>query len=358
MTTSVRSQIAEHFRTEILTGRLAAGEKLPSSQALAVEFSTSPQNAHLALTQLLREGLLTRRPGIGTTVNPVPRQLGQVAVVTFLTRMLGASTFQRTLMSELDATLARHGIRSLALVEDKDAPDWSRLDSLCARGEIQGIVVINWTPELIRRMRSMPVQTVFVATGGRADSAFVSGASMTELAAAELQRLGCRKIGVISSHPLTWDSGKEIPVHRLLRRALAAHGLELRPAWFRAVPAGTHHLRGTEWDADFAFHAFEEIWSAPERPDGFFVFTDDMVPGMLLSVMKQRIDIPEDLKLVVYRNRELPNLCPVPCSFVEFSVRALADALTDLLIRRFHGGAASSCAIDFQVVRNLSGEIK
>jgi len=61
-------QVYDQLRAAILTGRLAAGDRLPSSRALAQSLGVSRSTTVLAFDQLLAEGYLVTRTGAGTYV--------------------------------------------------------------------------------------------------------------------------------------------------------------------------------------------------------------------------------------------------------------------------------------------------
>ncbi|MGH9138550.1 MAG: GntR family transcriptional regulator [Acidimicrobiales bacterium] len=63
-------QVAEHLRGLIASGELAAGEQLPNEIELAQRFALSRPTMRQALDELVRDGLISRRRGIGTVVTP------------------------------------------------------------------------------------------------------------------------------------------------------------------------------------------------------------------------------------------------------------------------------------------------
>lgn len=64
-------QLADHVREQIADGRLAAGDRLPSSRALATELEVARSVTEQAYAQLVAEGWLHGRHGSGTFVSPV-----------------------------------------------------------------------------------------------------------------------------------------------------------------------------------------------------------------------------------------------------------------------------------------------
>jgi GntR family transcriptional regulator len=65
---SLYIQIRETLREQIRQGELKPGQKLPSEDELAAQFGVSRMTARQGITDLIDEGLLYRRRGIGTFV--------------------------------------------------------------------------------------------------------------------------------------------------------------------------------------------------------------------------------------------------------------------------------------------------
>lgn len=56
----------------MISGQLRPGDTFPSVRALSKELKINPNTAHKIITQLLADGLLESRPGIGTLVAEIP----------------------------------------------------------------------------------------------------------------------------------------------------------------------------------------------------------------------------------------------------------------------------------------------
>ena len=82
----VRSKIKQQFvfetlRDQILSGKYAAGAKLPVQTELAAAFQASTPTIQQAVRRLAREGFVVARPRIGTVVAPKLRHLHNLALV-------------------------------------------------------------------------------------------------------------------------------------------------------------------------------------------------------------------------------------------------------------------------------------
>ncbi|OGO68548.1 MAG: hypothetical protein A2Z37_05330 [Chloroflexi bacterium RBG_19FT_COMBO_62_14] len=68
---SVSSQIRDLLRDRILSGQYDTESQLPSEDSLATEFEASRATVRTALAELMAEGFLYRRQGVGTFIRPV-----------------------------------------------------------------------------------------------------------------------------------------------------------------------------------------------------------------------------------------------------------------------------------------------
>jgi GntR family transcriptional regulator len=65
---SLYEQVVYTAKRAVVSGRLRAGEPFPSVRALSRELKINPNTAHKVIAQLITEGLLEVRVGVGTVV--------------------------------------------------------------------------------------------------------------------------------------------------------------------------------------------------------------------------------------------------------------------------------------------------
>jgi GntR family transcriptional regulator len=71
--TPISDQVVYAATRAIVAGQLQPGEAFSSVRTLSRELKINPNTAHKVITQLLNDGLLESRPGIGTVVAELPR---------------------------------------------------------------------------------------------------------------------------------------------------------------------------------------------------------------------------------------------------------------------------------------------
>jgi GntR family transcriptional regulator len=110
--TPIYAQLERALRAAIATGRLAAGDQLPTVRQLAVELSINANTVARVYAELERAAILETRRGVGTFVSATPAQAHppkqhERRLRTFITRLLAdASAAGFTLDDVLDGLQA------------------------------------------------------------------------------------------------------------------------------------------------------------------------------------------------------------------------------------------------------------
>jgi len=93
-------QIEAILKSKILTGQLKEGDRLPPENGLSRQFGVSPLTVRQALSSLVGEGLLDRKPGIGTIVK---KNMDEKIIL----RLSGEMDELLSLGKEMETTLLR-----------------------------------------------------------------------------------------------------------------------------------------------------------------------------------------------------------------------------------------------------------
>ena len=95
--TPIYAQLERALRAAIATGRVAAGDQLPTVRQLAVELSVNANTVARVYAELERAGTLETRRGVGTFVTATPAKAHppkqhERRLRTFITRLLAEAT--------------------------------------------------------------------------------------------------------------------------------------------------------------------------------------------------------------------------------------------------------------------------
>jgi GntR family transcriptional regulator len=107
-------QVVYAAKKALLAGQLRPGELFPSVRAMSTELKINPNTAHKVQQQLINEGLLDVRPGIGTVVakRPVSTRAEKNELLQEELEQLVVEAKKLGLqLNEVQTALAEHWIR-------------------------------------------------------------------------------------------------------------------------------------------------------------------------------------------------------------------------------------------------------
>jgi DNA-binding LacI/PurR family transcriptional regulator len=348
---SLRESVTMYFREAIRTGKLQPGESLPSSRELAELLNTSYPNVHYGLTPLVKEGLLTRSRKDGTVVNEHRRELTCVAIYAYHCNLDDMPQFQHTLIDLICANLQEKGIDARLIMDNASRYGLEQVRQWAELGQIQGIIMPSASDrESFKAFQKLPLAFSYLTTSGAQSPIQMDQQGLIRLAIAGVSRQGGRKLGLISSIERFDADDRENPFYLDLQREARTAGIEIRPQWLQTISKRDEYIRTHEMATEFGFNCCERLLQLPkdERPDTLFIFSDRLVTGAMLALMKHRLDIPGELKLVIHRNWEISIPLFTPCVMVGLSIAEVASALTANLIAQYNGEKVKKSLVSYQ----------
>jgi len=350
-------QLEASFRAEIASGRLKPGARLPSNSALAAQTGTSIFTVQTALAPLVREGLLDRRPKIGTFVRSQTGRLACPAIYYAGELWKNAEFgFYRALQQCLEAELETRGngwrmfMDTRAESEQGDIPP--DLAQAIRRRDVDTLIAPLVHSRDMRWLKGLALPVALLTAEHVPNRVAHDLEGMLRDAFAALARQGCRSVGMITSilspaghDTITGDDFERFHAHfhTLARRA----GLATRQAWNRAplhLPPCLEH---------FGYEAFLSLWNESAHPDGLVVYPDASARGVLTAALSLQVAIPGALKLALHFNDCLPFPCPVPAIRMVTNVQAAAQALIRLADSQVQGAAPQPVVLSVTVEETL-----
>jgi DNA-binding LacI/PurR family transcriptional regulator len=348
---SLRESVTTYFRDAIMTGKLRPGDSLPTSRELAELLNTSYPNVHYGLAPLVKEGLVTRSRKGGTVVNDRPRKLTCVAIYVYHCNLDDIPQFQHTLIDLIRSELMDKGIEARLIMDNASRYGLEQLTQWAGLGQIQGIIMPSASDrEAVKAFQKLPVSFSCLETSGAHSLIRMDLKGLIRLAMAGVKKQGGRKLGVVSSIERFSDDGQETQFYLDLQKEALAAGIEIRPEWLQTISKRDDYIKTHALCTEFGFDRCERLLQRPkaERPDSLFIFSDGLVTGVMLALMKHRVDVPNDLRLVIHRNWEIRIPLFTPCVMVGLSIAEIASALTANLTTQFNGGKVEKILIRYE----------
>jgi DNA-binding LacI/PurR family transcriptional regulator len=86
------------------------------------------------------------------------------------------------------------------------------------------------------------------------------------------------------------------------------------------------------------YRGFKEIWAQQLRPDGIYIQYDWVCRGAITAILELGVRIPQNLRLVLYKNEGVDYLCPWPTPFVVQDTAKVAELLIDFVEKQHQSG--------------------
>ena len=344
---SLTDQVADGLLEGIRAGRWRPGTPLPTRAALVAALGVSKNVVQRAIARLSAEGLVVPRGRLGCIV----RRAGALKLgrrVLEVSPGHDASCWHAQFLSALQPRLlaARVLCESVSLPRvGRDGFDFTALDDkLASRPDL--IILTTGAGEaraLARHVEKTGVPYVLTSGGLQGRFPHRLGTCRHDVSEAlEVFAADCRLAGVTSVLWFAWSETDRLDPRTLLERAgIHVETLTLLPA---AVGG---------FDAVFASAGArirERLGRGP-LGDILFVTADYMTMGVLPVLLEQGLRVPEDVRLVTFRNRGFGPAFTKSLACVENDPWAGGEALAEAIMRYLETGVFAAPAQALAYVR-------
>jgi LacI family repressor for deo operon, udp, cdd, tsx, nupC, and nupG len=324
-------QVKRALEEQILQGFLSEGDLIPSERELCSRFAVSATPVRRALQELVREGLVHRRPGVGSFVSSATKSIDLLLlIIGFHTTEWRSAAF---LFSELIGGIAnvawqRQATFSVAHVPTDFDDLGSYLRSVIEEGTFDG-VLLRLAGDLRQEHISPLLETGFpyvvikrYLPGGSINCVINDDVKGAFMATEHLIRLGHTRIGLLSPRNI-------------------AVGRDRCQGYFEALQS--YDLRANPDLVCYTDDLMEEsgrqatakLLELNEKPTAIFAPSDIMAAGAYRAILEAGLRIPEDIAVVGFDDippaaTYTPPLTTVRTPYFEFGAEA-ASLLMDIL---------------------------
>ncbi|MCE9616281.1 MAG: GntR family transcriptional regulator [Lentisphaerae bacterium] len=351
----IYSRIAAAVRQDIRDGKLPAGSRLPSADALSERFQVNKGTVRRALAELTGDGLIYAVPAQGTYVSEEPpaesrRRRASTLNVGLVSQVLEGAAFgpsdAEVLTGLQDELVKRNG--TLILLPAPKALSPAKLSEWIVQAHLDGIIYLEaLEPAVLRRMLQVgpPAVTVnFRPRGQGVDSILVDNRGGARQAIEHLYALGHRRLLVITGPRELTATEERIDG---VREAMRAYGLS--EARVTMVEGNFRRVGG--------FRAMAAALKAKQTGTAVFCFNDEMAVGALQALHKHSgLRVPRDYSVMGFDDISWAQATNPPLTTIRVDKAVMGRLAIERLIARIGGRemAATATTVETNLVERES----
>ena len=332
---SLSQRIADGIVDAIASGRYAKGDVLPSRKDIAERLGVGEITVRSALAKLTADGYVTLRRGVGCVIAGTRRHRRVPKVLDVMGEDVGSFSACIT-GNVLHYELSKAGFRyeGVALPSGVGERDYLRLLRE-ALEETPDFVIIRACNERFERLSrvvgasGIPYVGMF---GGVAHSGQCVGNVVYDASAAVDDFVAdCVKAKVRSV--LQVDQGVDSYIDaapQLEKKGIAVERLSIKES--------LHALADLDALVAESAKLMSERLKADPLPDLVFIMNDFIAGGVISTLLRRGIRIPQDVAVVAYVNRGSGFFFPKPFACLEYDSRACAREIAGGIVKWFRTG--------------------
>ncbi|WP_269523318.1 GntR family transcriptional regulator [Coraliomargarita parva] len=342
---ALERQATAHIRRLIKSNVIKPGDRLPTIRELAAWWDTNYFTIQSAIKPLVSEGLLTRRPKLGTFVANQQKRLKRVCL--YHGGLQGAESvdeFYNRIDLFLYQKLSQKHISTLSYFDRRSSKEQryipKELDDGIKGGEIDAIIALwhdieayGWIVNL-----TIPWSTPGLQPMGHTISFDFN--RFCEQATQAIVEAGKKRPAFISAI----DKKQNDTIGELFTGSCGSTKLLHEPEVLcvpRKIPK-----------AQAGYEICSRLLAQKARPDAIVVDTDTVCQGVIAALTESQLRVPEDVLLISHANKEIPVFSPFSVIWLAVSIHDWADEVIEQLNRQIAGKAPRNSKLHTCVMRS------
>lgn len=335
----VERQIEKFFTKEIISGKLAAGHRMPSNRELAATWSTSCSSVQRALAKLTAAGLIERTTSRGTFVRS-RQDRALIGILVGPNLVDNTVWYYRALVeavqNEIDSEFLSSRIYSGLSQSEPPLRVKSQVQHLKIDGKyfnFTGFVEIS-TAQLLPKVRFANVPRVVFDSLLPENDIVTDMEDCGEKIADLLEEQGIRQTWVVTIYSSHLRGSSGVARARAILKSIRAGG----DATSRLIKIPIHPS-GYDVEGQIHDRMMQEIAECGVKslPKAIVVGDDVAMRSVVLALLKHGVRVPEQVKLFVVTAEYTHVYYSVPVQRYVLPIRKLAQNLVQLLQERIAG---------------------
>ena len=196
--------------------------------------------------------------------------------------------------------------------------------SLLINSDVDGVIYVGMHDRHLGNIfDTQPKPLVFAYSHGNKQEPYVTYSNLesAQKITDYLIGLGHRRIAVICGHPHSYPTMK-----RLNGFMIACQENAL------AVP--DEYIRYGNWEYESGLNATKELLALEERPTAIFAMNDLMAAGCMHALAEAGLQIPKDMSLVGFDNREISRYLIPPLTTIALPTKEIGEKAAAIMLER------------------------
>lgn len=348
-------QLKDQVKDFILKHDFPKGTPLPSIKIIADSAGVTLQTAERGMTELIKEGVCYRRPKKGTFVDNICQKNEVTCVGIYFSHQLDADSqfaYYSTLHAQFCEQLTAMNIQTMVWMDNRPENEKMKglpLDLIDAidKKKIQYMFIGmgDWLISDYLKEKKLPFSST--VENGSPGVIHFDRNGLFRLAFDLFHQKSVKNIAFITNEAGNLTSSgqhykSESICNRFMKRA-RENGFNTKFKWVKS--AGDRKLELEP----LGYELFIELWQEDEKPEGLFVFPDSVARGVVSAILKEGVRVPEELKLVFHKNREVNLFHPFPVNHVINTIKRVADAFIEQLVDYMNGWPVKPQTVEYEV---------